>query len=80
VIFIAITSSLCERTLSFAVSLREESEVLCRRRLNGLSAPAEFQFRREVSSPDFGSLCRLLPPTTPQKRSLAHVTDFDPLL
>jgi hypothetical protein len=53
---------LCERTLSFAVSLRKEGEVASLESPYGLGATAEFQFRREVSSMNFGNFCRLLPP------------------
>jgi len=50
---------LCERTLSFAVSLREEGEVAWLESPNGLGATAEFQLRGEVSRTKFPAiLCR----------------------
>jgi len=50
---------LCERALSFAVSLRKEGEVALLESPNGLGATAEFQLRGEVSRTKFPAiLCR----------------------
>jgi hypothetical protein len=50
---------LCERTLSFAVSLRKEAEVASLQSPNELGAHAQYHYAGECRTKSFAVFCRL---------------------